>query len=83
MSEIKQCWAFHKDGARCQHPAGHPGDHAIERTWTDEECAMPGEFTPVPYIPTNKAVAIEPEPCVACTHMHVAGPCKCGCYEHI
>lgn len=84
MTDIRQCWAFHRDGARCQHPAGHPGDHAIEQTWSDAECATPGEFAPVPYIPTERVVEQAVlEPCVACTHMHVAGPCKCGCYEHI
>lgn len=86
MSEIKQCWAFHRDGERCEHPAGHPGDHAIQRTWTDAECATPGEFAPVPYVPTARIaepVITKPEPCVACLHMHVGGDCKCGCYEHI
>lgn len=85
MTEVRQCWAFHRDGARCQHPAGHPGNHMIEQTWTDLECATPGEFAPVPYVPVEKPKA-EPtksDPCVACEHMHKGGTCKCGCYEHI
>lgn len=45
---IRQCWAFHRDGARCEHPAGHPGDHIVMKTWTDLECATPGEFSDTP-----------------------------------
>jgi hypothetical protein len=44
MEDIRQCWAFHRDGARCEHPAGHPGDHAVQKTWNDLQCATPGEF---------------------------------------
>ena len=36
----RQCWAYGPNG-RCHHPAGHPGDHLIEITWTDEECTVP------------------------------------------
>ena len=90
-NEIKQCWAFHKDGARCEHPAGHNGDHVVEKTWKDIDCATPGEFTsqPAPLV-TEKSVTV-PEPvlqektikCIACSHAHRNAECKCGCHEFI
>jgi hypothetical protein len=88
--EIKQCWAFHKDGARCQHPAGHNGDHVVQKTWKDIECATPGEFSqPAPPV-TEKSVTAPvpvlqeaPNKCVACGHAHRDGQCKCGCHEFI
>ena len=93
---IRQCWAFHYEGLRCEHPAGHPGDHIVTQTWTDLECATPGEF-PVPERATlvthiaqiTEAPMPEPAPvvvvtsCIACSHKHKGGECKCGCYEHI
>jgi len=36
----RQCWAYGPNG-RCTHPAGHPGNHIIEYTWTDDECVTP------------------------------------------
>lgn len=88
MTEIRQCWAFHKDGTRCTHPAGHNGDHVVERTWSDSECAMPVQATtvrenaPLP-IPLPEPLVHEPLKCVGCGHQHKNGPCKCGCYEFI
>lgn len=89
---IRQCWAYHTDGARCEHPAGHPGDHAIQKTWNDLECATPGR-TPAPatlVADTSRALDLpEPMPapavnaCIACSHRHKGGECKCGCYEFI
>lgn len=84
MTDIRQCWAFHVDGTRCGHPAGHPGDHAVEITWTDAECAMPSSPNPIP-------VPVSPEPapaplntvCVACQHKHTGSCDACGCYEFI
>jgi hypothetical protein len=87
MTDIRQCWAFHTDGTRCDLPAGHPNDHATERTWTDDECAQPGLATPVtenarpvPVVPDPVPAAIK---CVGCGHAHKGGPCKCQCYEFI
>jgi hypothetical protein len=85
MTEIRQCWAFHRDGARCEHPAGHPGDHAVQKTWTDLECATPGEFEPAPPVvaPVIPPLVQKVVSCVACQHKHKDGPCKCGCYEFV
>ena len=91
MNDIKQCWAFHWEGMRCEHPAGHNGDHVIQKTWTDKECATPGEFE-IKSAPGNSVTGTsvaEPvsekkiENCSACNHVHVGGNCKCGCYTHI
>lgn len=45
---IRTCFAFNVHGTRCDMPAGHPGDHAVTTTWTDEECFEPGHSAPVP-----------------------------------
>jgi hypothetical protein len=84
MTEIKQCWAFHRDGTRCGMPAGHPGDHAVERTWDDDDCAMPQPVTRTASVPTAvEVLAPATIKCVGCSHSHKGGPCKCGCYEFI
>lgn len=97
MTDVRQCWAFHRDGARCEHPAGHPGDHVVMKTWNDLECATPGEFSakpePIrsnpaqqhlnPPLSTATAPAVPDDKCVACNHRHASGACKCGCYEQI
>jgi hypothetical protein len=86
MSDIKQCWAFHRDNSRCEHPAGHAGLHMTEKSWSDEECATPEE----PYKTKTQKPVVEQEQsvkqatnCVTCNHHHVGGVCKCGCYEQI
>lgn len=88
----RQCWAYGPQG-RCTHPAGHPGNHIIEYTWTDDECVTPsvptlGHSQPATAMTDTSAAINEPaqeasEACVACGHMHKSGACKCGCYEHI
>ncbi len=87
METIKQCWAFHRDGARCEHPAGHSGDHAVQKTWNDLQCATPGEFgdQPKPVVVTAPVVQapVEITSCVACQHKHKGGECRCGCYEFV
>ena len=84
MTEIRQCWAFHKDGTRCDMPAAHPGDHSVERTWTDSECAMPTIIPPAqPPAPLPPPLVEAPVKCVACGHQHRGGQCKCGCHEFI
>ena len=80
-------------------PAGHPGNHAITATWTDQECYDPSGAIPTPTTNPGKATvpgepgllvtdisepAAKPVPrCAACSHSHKGGACKCGCYEHI
>lgn len=87
MTEIRQCWAYSADGVRCEHPAGHQGNHVITREWSDEEC-----FEPITL--KRSAVTVAPQPveppapvslsrCAACGHSHSGGVCKCGCYEQI
>lgn len=99
MDNIKQCWAFHRDGDRCEHPAGHPGDHTTSTSWTDIECATPGEFGQpataktgildgtefISQTPekTEELVSVPITNCVACNHKHKGGACRCGCYEFV
>ena len=90
MTDIKQCWAFHHDGARCEHPAGHAGDHMVEKSWKDSECATPGEpiMRPEPgtlnHIQASVTKLVEqPNKCVACGHAHRNAECKCGCHAFI
>lgn len=83
------------DGTRCDMPAGHPGDHCVERTWGDDECLDPSTLTRGQRTaPQESAVTLdmdytpapaEPAPsrCIACQHQHKGGTCKCGCYEYI
>lgn len=93
--EIRQCWAYNKDGQRCDHPAGHPGNHVVMKEWGDDECYSPivhqlPKTNPVQehLNPPLSTVTAAPEPaqpaaCVGCNHHHKTGPCKCGCYEFI
>ena len=88
MTDIKQCWAFHKDGARCEHPAGHNGEHVVQKTWTDQDCATPPQpANPVTEtsvaVPVTQVLQEEIIKCVACSHAHKNGECKCGCHEFI
>lgn len=91
MDEIRQCWAFNSEGLRCDHPAGHVGEHINSTYWDDSECFAPADpgtpataKTGISVIPP--VVAEEPAPaanCVACAHKHKGGTCRCGCYEYI
>ena len=88
--KIRQCWAFHRDGMRCEHPAGHAGDHMVAKTWNDLQCATPGEFEPAQGFPVPAVAAVVVPKgvevvtkCVACSHAHKSGVCKCGCHEFI
>jgi hypothetical protein len=38
---IRQCHSFNRQGQRCEHPAGHPGNHVVSAEWSDEEAWMP------------------------------------------
>lgn len=88
---IRTCWAYGPNG-RCDMPAGHTGDHSITIAWTDDQCVVPslGQGQPAQAVTEMSDVTVqvpvqvkEVESCVACDHMHKAGPCKCGCYSHI
>lgn len=87
MTDIRQCWAYNRDGIRCEHPAGHPGKHVVTAEWGDDECFTPGTPKPPIAAPIPAAAPLvatsQPEKCIACQHAHKAGPCKCGCYEYI
>jgi hypothetical protein len=96
MTEIRQCWAY-KWGTneRCDMPGGHPGNHSTSVVWNDLDCASPSDLTTIPLIigtpegqpepPVTHIAVAPPAPtkCVACTHHHKSGICKCGCHEHI
>ena len=38
---IRQCHSFNRQAQRCEHPAGHPGNHVVSAEWSDEEAWMP------------------------------------------
>lgn len=93
---IRTCWAISAAlKARCDMPAGHPGDHSITVSWGDEQCWSPETDEPISLTvvhsddtmsqPVDNVVqeSVQPEGCVACNHLHKGGSCKCGCYEHI
>ena len=85
---IRTCWAISAAlKARCDMPAGHTGEHSITVSWNDEQCWSPETDEPVALtvvqpVPEPVQESVQ-EPCIACSHMHKAGACKCGCYEHI
>lgn len=97
MPDLPQCWAYNKTGRRCEQRAGHVSRHSFTISWEDDECYNPvKEPTPPPppvLAAINSAVnavaaVVEteqptPKKCVACSHMHRGGECKCGCHEHI
>jgi hypothetical protein len=94
MSELRNCFAYNQQGQRCDMPAGHPGDHAITTTWTDEECYAPYS-APVPTPRVYDGMASFPEgslgpppmpgdtdECLICDHRMHRGMCKadeCDC----
>lgn len=98
MASDLRCWAFNKDGVRCELHPGHPTLHTFAITWDDDECFAPrlrtSGVTQPPSEPATPMTGISdlpplPEPmepiagCVGCNHKHKDGPCKCGCYEYI
>ena len=91
MTEIRLCWAHNIAGDRCGKRASHKGNHSITVEWDDSKCAEPNVFTQVPVKrelappppPIPEAPVVDTTQCVACSHRHVDGPCKCGCYEFI
>lgn len=85
METIRQCWAHSKQGQRCEHPAGHPGNHVVSAEWSDDECAIPTVIPVAPSVtpPPAPTLVEAPTKCIACGHQHKSGPCKCGCHEFI
>lgn len=68
--DIRQCWAFNTNYQRCDMPAGHPGNHAITATWTDEECSWAKrEDTTKVTIPNPHSVTIPGTPGLLVTDM--------------
>lgn len=50
MAAKPQCFAYNRSGSRCNKAAGHTGDHAVNLTWTDDECFTPkAAITASPY----------------------------------
>jgi hypothetical protein len=91
MTEIRTCWAHNIAGERCGKRASHKGNHSLTIEWDDSECYEPKT---IPDIPVRREMAPLPEPiakvlqadptmCVACSHRHAGGACKCGCYEFV
>jgi hypothetical protein len=99
MSEVRACFAYSQSRERCDMPAGHPGDHSITLTWTDEECFDPTapidmseyrlpDLNVVRPVPDEEPVVFES--CVACDHPHPwhedGGACSlndCGCMRYV
>lgn len=92
---MSRCWAYNKEGIRCEQEAGHPTLHSMTIAWDDDECFSPivhqlpePRPEPVPDMPLESPPSL-PEPlpqpagCVACGHKHAGGECRCGCYEQI
>lgn len=91
MTEIRTCWAIAKDGKRCGKRASHKGNHSLTIEWDDDECFQfepkktteaKRELAPMP-APIAEIPPVDAASCVACSHKHAAGPCKCGCYEFV
>ena len=91
MTDIRMCWAHNIAGDRCGKRASHKGNHSITVEWDDSKCAEPNMFTQVPVkrelapmpAPIAEAPPVDATSCVACSHKHAGGACKCGCYEFV
>jgi hypothetical protein len=94
MTEIRTCFAFNQNKQRCDMPGGHPGDHSITMTWTDEECYDPTaevtltlreygtpRFTPASHGETEHLVdvPVELEDCAVCEHAAEYHPMQGPC----
>ena len=87
----QQCWAYNKEGVRCDQDAGHSGNHSIISEWQDEECFIPRlkvqSAQPIIVVDANDqpiTPPAAPEPpavkkCEICHHAHANGECRCGC----
>jgi hypothetical protein len=90
MTEIRPCFAYNQNRLRCDMPGGHPGDHAITTTWTDEECYDPQQTViygtgPTVVVGGGGAYQNGPPPmdgdsdeCLICDHPMHRGMCPVG-----
>jgi hypothetical protein len=87
---MSRCWAHNQAHIRCELDAGHNDEHTVYIQWSDDECYDPAA-TAITEIKKLAAPPPMPEPvaaevtgaCIACSHRHKGGECKCGCYEYI
>lgn len=78
------CFAYNRDGLRCDSLAGHDGPHTLTIEWDDDECWTPGDVLIPPTVVrigreelTEHLVEI-PKPsgkCVICSHRFHEGVC--------
>jgi len=90
---MTQCFAYSPKQIRCELEGSHSGDHAVQSTWSDEECAVPSGpatsssiRTDEPQSLVSKEEKAPPPPavkCIGCSHAHRDGDCKCGCMGFI
>ena len=84
---MKGCFAYNRDGLRCDGEGGHDGPHTLTIEWDDDDVWTPE--TP----PTAPALAVVPPPmqhpvlsvnCDLCEHPWHDGPCPaCDCRQAI
>jgi len=80
VAERPQCWAFHTDGTRCQHKAGHGSVHRYTVEWDDQVVWVPAIKPAEPVISITDAdlEALSSEQvtpagqCVVCHHLRGA-----------
>jgi len=88
------CHAYSVTLDRCDMPGGHPGDHSITRTWTDDECWVPGKTVEVTLkeygTPRPAPGTSGPTRCILCEHKFHNGKCpamdgefSCDCSEGV
>jgi hypothetical protein len=91
--EVRQCHSYNRQGARCEHPAGHTGNHYISVEWSDAEAWTPTPAGMGPLKPEEirdtPLIVEEPvqERCDICEHPWHDAPCtvtvefddECGC----
>lgn len=76
---LVRCFAYSMDGQRCEQLAGHDGNHAVVKEWTDEECFTPLSVrTAAPAAPPSDPTLGQSrgdEPCLICGHTMHRGRC--------
>jgi hypothetical protein len=81
---MARCWAFNKDGQRCEEEAGHSELHEIRFEWSDEECFSP-ILHQLPPALTPEVFASYPDiadldspvaRCLVCDHAMHKGACS-------
>lgn len=74
---MRGCFAFNRDGLRCDSPAGHDGPHTLTIEWDDEEVWTP-LAAPAPglsVVPTVVPVRTGARKCAICSHRFHQGVC--------